>query len=154
MDKREIGELMEGRPIARATTSDAQWAYTLYVRENGTAFVHQLDTVNAGALCVDLPDEIRAATAADANAWRIATTGSSGGFVVNGRLQFLAKIATGDVTATVRLAGSSLVELAAALAGDAFLLGPEGIMPIDATLQAARAWPGQGLDRLGDDAAW
>src|SRR5207249_3230039 len=59
VDKREIGELMEGAPVARAMSADGQWAHTLYLKEDGTAFVHQLDTRNGLALCVDLPEKVR-----------------------------------------------------------------------------------------------
>jgi hypothetical protein len=142
VDKREIDEKMEGRPVARASTDDSAWTYTLYLREDGTAFVHQLDTTDAAALCVDLPDEIRTVTAADANAWRIATTGSAGGFAANGRLRFVANIGMGEVIATTRLAGSSAVELAAGDQGKAFLLGPDGIMALDATLKPLGRGPG------------
>jgi hypothetical protein len=135
IDKREVDEKMEGRPIARAVTDDGAWTYTLYLREEGTAFVHQLQTMDGAALCVDLPEDIRAVTDADANAWRLATTGSEGGFVANGRLRFLANIGVGDVTASTRLAGSSAVELAAGAPGNAFLLGPDGIMAIDGKLK-------------------
>ena len=126
---------MEGRPIARAVTDGGAWTYTLYLREEGTAFVHQIQTLEGAALCVDLPEDIRAITDADANAWRIATTGSEGGFVANGRLRFLANIGVGDVTASTRLAGSSAVELAAGGPGNAFLLGPDGLMAIDGKLR-------------------
>jgi hypothetical protein len=135
IDKREVDEKMEGRPIARAVTDDGAWTYTLYLREEGTAFVHQLQTVDGAALCVDLPDDIRAVTDADANAWRIATTGSAGGFAANGALRFLANIGVGEVMATTRLAASSAVELAAGASGKAFLLGPDGIMAIDSKLK-------------------
>ena len=53
-DRRETGP-MTGSPVARATTRDGRWAYTLYTRGNGTAFVHALDTVHLAAVCVDLP---------------------------------------------------------------------------------------------------
>ncbi len=55
VDRREPDEQMLGSPATRATTHDGRWAYTLYARPNGTAFVHALDTVNASARCIDLP---------------------------------------------------------------------------------------------------
>jgi hypothetical protein len=36
-------------------SSDGAWAYTLYAKPNGTAFVHALDTARRRAYCVDLP---------------------------------------------------------------------------------------------------
>lgn len=46
---------MTGWPVTRATSADGAWAYTLYVKGNGSAFVHALDTVHRAAVCVDLP---------------------------------------------------------------------------------------------------
>lgn len=53
-DRRESGP-MTGSPVTRASTRDGSWAYTLYARGDGTAFVHALDTVHLTAVCVDLP---------------------------------------------------------------------------------------------------
>ena len=53
-DKTESGAMI-GSPMARLTTSSGSWAYTLYVRPTGTAFVHALDTVHRSAVCIDLP---------------------------------------------------------------------------------------------------
>ena len=55
VDKREPDEEMQGAPWARARSGDGAWAYTLYAKPNGTAFVHALDTAHRRAFCVDLP---------------------------------------------------------------------------------------------------
>lgn len=55
VDKREPDEKMNGSPVARATRKDGSWAYTLYAKPDGTAFVHALDLTGRSALCVDLP---------------------------------------------------------------------------------------------------
>jgi hypothetical protein len=55
VDKREADEEMNGSPWSRARSADAVWAYTLYAKPNGTAFVHALDTARRRAVCVDLP---------------------------------------------------------------------------------------------------
>lgn len=55
VDKREPDEEMNGSPWARARSAEGAWAYTLYVKPNGTAFVHALDTARRRAFCVDLP---------------------------------------------------------------------------------------------------
>lgn len=55
VDKREPAEEMNGSPWARARSANGAWAYTLYAKPNGTAFVHALDTVRRRAFCVDLP---------------------------------------------------------------------------------------------------
>lgn len=55
VDKREPDEEMNGAPWARVRSRDGAWAYTLYVRPDGTGFVHALDTARRRAFCVDLP---------------------------------------------------------------------------------------------------
>jgi hypothetical protein len=44
---------MTGEPYARAMSPDGRWAYTLYGGEE--TFVHALDTREATAVCIDLP---------------------------------------------------------------------------------------------------
>jgi DNA-binding beta-propeller fold protein YncE len=53
-DKRELDEPMAGYPLARATTPDGAWVYTLYQGPEH-AFVHALATTDGYALCIDLP---------------------------------------------------------------------------------------------------
>jgi hypothetical protein len=55
VDKREPDEEMNGSPWARARSDNGAWAYTLYAKPDGTAFVHALDTAHRRAFCVDLP---------------------------------------------------------------------------------------------------
>ena len=55
VDKREPDEEMNGAPWSRTRSADGAWAYTLYAKPNGTAFVHALDTSSRRAFCVDLP---------------------------------------------------------------------------------------------------
>jgi hypothetical protein len=55
IDEREPGEDMQGSPVSRATGKGGRWAYTLYGKPNGTAFIHALDTVRGNAVCIDLP---------------------------------------------------------------------------------------------------
>jgi hypothetical protein len=52
VDKRDP-EVMRGSPVTRAEAAGT--AFTLYVRADGTAFVHALDTRRATAACVHLP---------------------------------------------------------------------------------------------------
>jgi hypothetical protein len=50
---------MRGLPMARATSPDGRWAYTLYNgggRARDEAFVHILDTVDGVSHCINLPD--------------------------------------------------------------------------------------------------
>jgi len=53
VDPEEPDEQMTGQPIARQTSPDGRWAYTLYSGGDET-FIHALDTERATAVCVDL----------------------------------------------------------------------------------------------------
>ena len=53
-DKRELDEPMAGYPLARASTPDGAWVYTLYQGPEH-AFVHALAAADGYALCIDLP---------------------------------------------------------------------------------------------------
>jgi hypothetical protein len=57
VDKREPDEAMRGYPVARATSTDGSWVYTLYNRASsgGLPFVHALNTAGRSAFCIDLP---------------------------------------------------------------------------------------------------
>jgi hypothetical protein len=55
VDPEEPDEQMAGQPLAREYSSDGRWAYTLYGGGEET-FIHALDTQDATAVCVDLPD--------------------------------------------------------------------------------------------------
>jgi hypothetical protein len=134
VDKRELGEEMEGRPIARSTTDDGAWALTLYEREDGSAFVHQLDTVNAGAFCVDLPETFTSISGEQSKAWRIAANPVSGGFIANDKLGFIGSIGVGDLDATARLL-TGVKGLAAGRAGEALLLEPTVLTILGSSLQ-------------------
>jgi MYXO-CTERM domain-containing protein len=37
-------------------SADGRWAYTLYLKQDGTGFVHALDTAGRTAACIDLPN--------------------------------------------------------------------------------------------------
>jgi hypothetical protein len=53
-DKRSGWTAMEGEPLARATSDDGTWVYTLYGNDT-RPFVHALNTAQGYAVCVDLP---------------------------------------------------------------------------------------------------
>jgi hypothetical protein len=55
VDRLEGEEEMGGQPVARASSTDGRWAYTLYARLGDEPFVHALDTVKREAFCIDLP---------------------------------------------------------------------------------------------------
>jgi hypothetical protein len=54
VDPAEADEPMRGSPIARASSADGRWAYTLYDGNGTHPFIHALDTAQARARCVDL----------------------------------------------------------------------------------------------------
>ena len=54
VDPRERGDKMRGNPLARVSSADGRWAYTLYDGAGGTPFVHALDTSARTARCIDL----------------------------------------------------------------------------------------------------
>ena len=53
-DKRRWQSVMYGVPLARASSKDHRWAFTLY-GGGARPFVHSLDTRKAYAVCIDLP---------------------------------------------------------------------------------------------------
>src|SRR5919205_2493360 len=54
-DKTQRSWVMNGMPIARATSAGGRWVYTLYQNPGGYPFVHALDTVRGIAHCVGVP---------------------------------------------------------------------------------------------------
>jgi hypothetical protein len=58
VDRLESEDEMGGVPVARASSADGRWAYTLYARRGDGPFVHALDTVKREAFCIDLPLEL------------------------------------------------------------------------------------------------
>jgi hypothetical protein len=55
VDPAEADEPMRGLPLARASSPDGRWAYTLYDDSGGEhPFIHVLDTETATARCIDL----------------------------------------------------------------------------------------------------
>jgi hypothetical protein len=54
IDPREVGDVMRGMPVTRASSPDGRFAYTLYDGAGEHPFVHALDTVEKTARCIDL----------------------------------------------------------------------------------------------------
>jgi hypothetical protein len=46
---------MSGMPVARASSADGRWVYTLYSVGDNYPFVHALDTVHRTAVCIGIP---------------------------------------------------------------------------------------------------
>ena len=55
VDKTEPDERMAGFPMARVSSADGVWAYTLYAKPSGRYFIHALNTSAGSARCIDLP---------------------------------------------------------------------------------------------------
>jgi hypothetical protein len=55
VDRLEKEGEMGGQPVARASSRDGRWAYTLYARRKDVPFVHALDTARRQAYCIGLP---------------------------------------------------------------------------------------------------
>jgi hypothetical protein len=54
-DRTQRGWVMQGTPMARATSADGRFVYTLYQNPGGYPFIHALDTVRGIAHCTGLP---------------------------------------------------------------------------------------------------
>jgi hypothetical protein len=54
-DKSQRGWVMNGMPLARATSADGRWVYTFYTNPGGYPFVHALDSVRGVAHCIGVP---------------------------------------------------------------------------------------------------
>ena len=80
VDPREPGEKMQGLPMTRATSADARFAYTLYVRPQGAPFIHALDTMRGSAACIDL----RSLAHADLSAARLTPPAAGRPLLVRG----------------------------------------------------------------------
>ena len=54
-DKSQRGWVMNGMPLARATSADGRWVFTFYDNPGGYPFVHALDSVRGAAHCIGVP---------------------------------------------------------------------------------------------------
>jgi hypothetical protein len=54
IDPEEVGDVMRGMPVTRASSPDGRFAYTLYDGAGEHPFIHALDTVEKSARCIDL----------------------------------------------------------------------------------------------------
>jgi hypothetical protein len=71
---------MRGLPMARATSPDGRWAYTLYNgggRARDDAFIHILDTVDGVSHCIELPN------ISGREAWNVQLDLPAGGSALN-----------------------------------------------------------------------
>jgi hypothetical protein len=155
-DKRELDEAMAGYPLARASTPDGAWVYTLYQGPEH-AFVHALAAGDGYALCIDLPG---GAPGKDAAAyWGLALAGDTV-YAANAAVGVAAALngPAGEVVRDRRLpqagasgrraeAGSDAAGLRAsrvALAPEGrtlYAIGPHGLTAIDPLSLRARGRP-------------
>jgi hypothetical protein len=54
-DRTQRGWVMQGSPVARVTSPNGRFVYTLYQNGGGDPFVHALDTARGVAHCIGLP---------------------------------------------------------------------------------------------------
>jgi hypothetical protein len=54
IDPQEVGDVMRGMPVTRASSPGGRFAYTLYDGAGEHPFIHALDTVERSARCIDL----------------------------------------------------------------------------------------------------
>jgi hypothetical protein len=146
VDKREIDEPMAGYPLARATSADGSWVYTLYQGPEH-AFVHALNAAQGYALCIDLPGGVP----------RLRATVSYWGLVLAGDTLYAANASLGVAAALdgpngdVDRVGSLPKQTAqsapptagarlflAANGRTLYALGPRGLLAIDAASLASR----------------
>jgi hypothetical protein len=148
-DKRELDEVMAGYPLARASTPDGSWVYTLYQGPEH-AFVHALAAADGYALCIDLPGGAQARDAA--SYWGLALAGDTV-YVANAAVGVAAALngPAGEVARDARMPaagaserGSDVAGLRAprvALAPDGrtlYAIGPHGLTAIDPLSLRAR----------------
>jgi DNA-binding beta-propeller fold protein YncE len=143
-DKRELGEKMAGYPLARASSPDGSWVYTLYQGPEH-AFVHALAASDGYALCIDLPGG--PATRDAASFWGLAIQGDTV-YAANAARGLVAALngPSGELVRDRRLPtapGGQPIKLGAprvALAADGrtlYAIGPQGLTTIDtSTLRA------------------
>jgi hypothetical protein len=144
-DKRELGEAMAGYPLARASSPDGGWVYTLYQGPEH-AFVHALAASEGYALCIDLPGGPAAKDAA--SFWGLAVAGDTV-YAANAARGIAAALngPAGELVRDGRLPaapGGPARELRAprvALAADGrtlYAIGPQGLTAIDTETLRAR----------------
>jgi hypothetical protein len=73
-DRTQRGWIMQGIPMARATSTDGRYVYTIYANPGGYPFVHALDTVAARAHCIGIP-WTREQSLGDLDQLRLSTNG-------------------------------------------------------------------------------
>jgi hypothetical protein len=141
-DKRNIGEAMAGWPIAQVRRPDGL-VMTLY-RGAEHPFIHALNTVEAWAVCIDLPPA-HAGDAKTALDWGLATAPDGAAvFAVNATLGTVVDVSPSDLlvrrTAAVEPLAAASIVLAKYLHGGS---GPVGrrvvVAPDGATIYAAGA---------------
>jgi len=167
VDKRNLDEAMAGRPISQFRRADGM-VFTLY-RGAEYPFIHALDTVDAWAVCIDLPAEGMDDTSAGQD-WGVAGAGGEApAMAINATLGIAVEIDPAELTirrtmdigapavvhATLAKTGQDAVtvgrRVVVAPDGQAiFAAGREGIRRIDAKSLTllGRSLTGQAVDAI------
>ena len=124
VDPREDPDEMNGLPLARATSSDGRWAYTLYQGTAGEPFIHALDTRDRKAVCIDLHDP----ALARGNPYELRLLLAAGGARLDVRRRG-ALLATVDAATFRVLSGPAAAASAARARADGNPAGPSMLWP-------------------------
>lgn len=136
-DKSDGSAAMAGLRLTGVASPDGQWLYSVYIRENQSAFIHALSLDNPVAFCIDLPGS-GYSTNGDEFHWSLAlNAGGSHLYAANGATGIVADIPIDNgfpsrPTHIAHLAGgqsaSRLIQTVEAkeLGGNAAALTPDG----------------------------
>jgi DNA-binding beta-propeller fold protein YncE len=103
VDKFDPTESMAGVRLSGVPSSDGQWLYSVYVRENKGAFVHALSLEGSVSFCIDLPGSGYSSNLQEFG-WSLALSpDGSHLYAVNGQMGVVADIRT-DSNSVVRTA--------------------------------------------------
>ena len=159
IDKADGGAAMAGLRLSGVASQDGQWLYSVYIRQDQSAFIHALNLDDSGlAFCVDLPGS---GYAADSNEfhWSLALSPDGGHlYAANGATGIVADLATDQnsppaITRIANIGGGGGGERGggAVLNPDGRTLviaGPTGLVRVD----TASLHPGD--RQLGDWKVW
>lgn len=91
-DKSDGSAAMAGLRLSGVASPDGQWLYSIYIRENQSAFIHALNLDNPFAICLDLPGS-GYSTNGDEFHWSLAlNAGGSHLYAANGAAGIVADI--------------------------------------------------------------
>jgi DNA-binding beta-propeller fold protein YncE len=133
-DKSDGGNAMTGTRLSGIPSRDGQWLFSVYARQDKSAFIHALNLENAIALCLDLPG---GGYAKDPTAltWSLAMgAGGSRLYAVNGPMGIVTTVDTSSIgiigttrlTNTTPSAGIGVESVQAKEIGGGAAMSPDG----------------------------